>query len=110
PDREVDFNKLPLSGAQNYVPDIGDPLCYFQKNKSKIFIIVDIPNVLDQNSNTFRFSEEFYTIVKKQLVDNGIFVQIFSIPDCRKELFSFAISNMRKSFKRQIIYFFSNIM
>jgi tetratricopeptide (TPR) repeat protein len=109
-ERDVDFNKLPLSGSQTYVPDNDDPLSYFQRNKYKFFTIVDIPNILDQNSNTFRFSEEYYTIIKKQLEDNGIFVQIFNISNCRQELFSFAVSNMRKSFKKHIIYFFSNIM
>jgi tetratricopeptide (TPR) repeat protein len=110
PDRDVDFKKLPLSGTQNYAPDSDDPLCYFQEHENKFFIIVDIPNVLDQNNNTFRFSSEYYSIAKKRLEDNGVFVQLFSIPDSGKELFSFAVSNMRKIFKKQIVYFFSNIM
>ncbi len=110
PDRDVDYNRLPFSGAQNYAPDVGDLLCYLQSHENRIFMIVDIPNVLDQNRNAFRFSKEYYSIVKSRLEDNGMFVQLFSIPDCRKEIFSFAVLNMRRVFKKQIVFFFSNIM
>jgi tetratricopeptide (TPR) repeat protein len=109
-DRDVDYQKLPLTGDQTYVPDQSGPLLYFEGNREGYFTIVDVPNILDQNYNPFRFSIEYYAIIKKRLVNNGVFVQTFSIPDCRRGIFSLAVSNLRRSFKKQIIFFFSDIL
>ena len=109
-DRDVDYNKLPLTGNQGYVPDKGDLLFYFEHTGNRFFTIVDIPNILDQNYNPFRFSGEYYALIKKRLENNGIFVQTFNISDSRRELFSFAVSNLQRSFKRQCVFLFSNIL
>jgi tetratricopeptide (TPR) repeat protein len=109
-DRDVDYQRLPLTGGQTYVPDRIGPLSYLASNRQGYFTIVDIPNILDQNYNPFRFSGEYYAIIKKRLAANGVFVQTFSIPDCRSGIFSLAVSNLRRAFKKQVIFFFSDVL
>lgn len=109
-DRDVDYNKLPFSGTQKYVPDNDPFLMYMEKNRTTFFTIVDIPNLLDQTMNSFRFSEEYYDILKKRMERGGVFAQVFNIPGCRPELFAMAVTNLRRSFKAHAVYFFSNIM
>jgi tetratricopeptide (TPR) repeat protein len=109
-ERDVDFNRLPLSGSQKYVPEYDDPLTYFERSNKKFFTIVDIPNLLDQNNNSFRFSMEYYGVIKRQMENKGVFVQIFNIPDCRKEIFTHAVLNMRGSFTKHIVFFFSDML
>ncbi|MCP4131569.1 MAG: tetratricopeptide repeat protein [bacterium] len=113
-DKNVDFNELPFSGKQEYVPESNDLLTYFSKNKGKnrkdFFTIVDIPNVMDQNHNLFRFSHEYYTIVKKNMEPKGLFIQIFSLKDCSSSFLSHAVENLKKSFNKHIIYLFSDVL
>ncbi len=109
-DRDVDYNKLPISGTQKYIPDTGPLLWYIENNRARFFSVIDIPNLLDQNMNAFRFSSEYYDIVKKHLDRRGVFAQIFNIPGCRPELLARAIANLRRSFKNHAVFYFSNIM
>jgi tetratricopeptide (TPR) repeat protein len=109
-DREVDYNKLPFSGSQQYVPDNDSLLFYIENNKARYFTIVDVPNLLDQTMNAFRFSVEYYNILKGNMEKNGIFAQVFNIPGCRPELFSLAINNLSRSFKKHIVFYFSDML
>lgn len=109
-DRDVDYNRLPFSGTQKYVPDNHSLLLYLERNRNAYYTIVDVPNLLDQAMGRFRFSEEYYRIMKGRLEKGGLFVQVFSVPGCRPELFSDALRGLKKSFKAHIIYYFSNIL
>lgn len=109
-DRDVDYNRLPISGTQKYIPDSGPVLNFIDKNRTLFFSIVDIPNLLDQNMNAFRFSSEYYEIVKKHLDRKGIFAQVFSIPGCRRELLARALTDLKRSFKNHAVYYFSNVL
>jgi len=109
-DRDVDYNKLPISGSQKYIPDSAPLLAFFEKNRNRYHSIIDIPNLLDQDVNAFRFSGAYYAIVKKYLEAGGVFAQVYNIPGCRPELLSMALTSLKHSFKRHAIFFFSNIM
>jgi len=109
-DRDVDYNRLPFSGTQKYVPDNDFLLFYIEKIRSRYFTIVDVPNLLDQTMNAFRFSSEYYRILKKNMDGNGLFAQVFNIPGCRPELFSLAADNLRSSFKKHAVFYFSNML
>ena len=65
PEEGVDFNKLPLSTKRTYIPENDFLLFYINKLKNKFFIVVDIPNILDQNRNYFRFTGEYYRKIKQ---------------------------------------------
>lgn len=109
-DRDVDYNSLPFSGSQKYVAESDDLLSYLQMHKGRYYTIVDIPNLLDQNMNPFRFSGEYYNIIKNRIQDKGIFVQVFSVPGCRQQIFSSAMEQIRSLYKKQVIYCFSNLL
>lgn len=109
-DRDVDCNRLPISGTQNYVPDSGPVIHFTDKNRTLFFSVVDIPNLLDQNMNAFRFLSEYYEIVKKHIDRKGIFAQVISIPGCRRELLARALTDLRSSFKNHAVYYFSNVL
>ena len=109
-DRDVDYNRLPYSGTQKYVPDNHSILLYLERNRNAYFTIVDVPNLLDQTMGRFRFSEEYYRILKGRLERSGLLVQVFSVPGCRPELFADALHGLKNLFKKQIVYYFSNVM
>ncbi len=109
-DRDVDYNRLPISGTQKYIPDSAPLLSFIEKNRTIYHSIIDIPNLLDQDMNAFRFSGAYYAIVKRCLDKGGVFAQVYNIPGCRPELLSMALKNLKRSFKRHGVYFFSNIM
>jgi tetratricopeptide (TPR) repeat protein len=109
-DRDVDYNRLPFSGTQKYVPENDPLLMYIQENRRPYFTIVDVPNLLDQTMNAFRFSGEYYRILKKHMEGDGIFAQVFNIPGCRSELFDRAVESLRVSFKRHAVFYFSNML
>lgn len=108
-DRDVDYNSLSGSGSRRYVPDNDALLLYLGGTNKTYHTIVDIPNLLDQSLNSFRFSGGYYETIKKILGKSGIFVQVFSVPDCRPELFSAAVTNLQKSFSSHQVFYFSNI-
>lgn len=109
-DRNVDFRKLPFSGTQTYVPDNDPVLIYLEKNQAQYRTIVDVPNLLDQRVNSFRFSTEYFRIIKKHLEKGGMFVQVYSVPGCRPEIFRSAKDGLKNVFKHHAVYFFSNQM
>ena len=109
-DRAVDYNTLPISGRQSYIPDNDEILFYLRKNNNVYSIIVDFPNLFDQSYNAFRFSKEYYTIIKKHLNKEGIFAQVYNIPGCSEELLLKAVESLNKSFDAHCVYLFSNIL
>ncbi len=109
-DRDVDFYKLTYSGSQRYVPENAAFLLYLGRTGKTYRSIVDIPNLLDQSLNSFRFSSGYYETARKALAKNGIFVQVFNVPECRPELFSAAITNLQKTFSSHQVFYFSNVL
>lgn len=109
-DRDVDYNRLPFSGTQKYVPDNHSLLIYLERSRIPYFTIVDVPNLLDQAMNRFRFSGEYYRLMKGRLESGGLFAQVFNVPGCRPELFANAMLGLRATFKNHLVYYFSNIL
>jgi len=110
-DDNVDYNRIPISGRQTYVTDNEDLIFYMRKaiNEKKQFdAVIDVPNLLDQRKNYFRFSDTFYELVHKVVATDGIFGQIFSIRDCRAEFFSSAVNNLKNRYKAHAVYLFSD--
>ena len=78
PESLVDYNTLSISGGQNLPVDRSDILTYLISKNKQYKIIADLPNLFDQSLNYFRFSNEYYDIIKNYLTTDGIFVQIIS--------------------------------
>lgn len=109
-DKIVDFDTLPFSGSQTYIPDTMDTLLFISKRNEKFQIITDIPNILDQNYNNFRFSAEYYGLLKKNLSKDGIIAQVINIPGCSPDILASMAGNLKKCFSRHCIYLFSDVM
>jgi len=109
-EREVDYNVLPMSGRQNYIPEEELLFSYLNKYKDDFNVIVDIPNLLDQNKNYFRFTVEYYNQIKSSLHQNGVFVQLYDINKCKPSFLSASVKNLKKSFKENIVFLFSDIL
>ncbi len=112
PERMVDYQRLPFSGTQTYVPD-EKPLYFFMlenRNEDGYRVLVDIPNIFDQNQNYFRFSYDYYKTLKGRLSDDGIFVQVFNVPGCRREIMESSLEHIEGLFSEHVLYLFSNIL
>jgi len=109
-ERDVDYQSLPVSGTQKYISESGDILAFFARSGAEFATIVDIPNCADQDRNAFRFSLEYYRIIKSKLERNGVFAQIFNVPGCRAGLFAAALRSSRECFSKQAIYCFANVL
>ncbi len=110
PEEAVDFNRLPVSGKSGYIPEKENLLIYLRNNEKKYDAIVDITNILDQNRNRFRFTGEYYRLLRKKIKEKGVFIQVFSFNNIRKEFISEALKNLKENFKFHNIYLFSNIL
>jgi tetratricopeptide (TPR) repeat protein len=109
-DDDVDYNTLPMSGKQKYVSDPEDLLYYLYGNGKKFSMVVDIPNLTDQNFNSFRFSKEYYSLIKKHSSPQAVFAQVFSLQSVRPGAIIAAVANLKSVYRNHCIYLFSNIM
>ncbi|MBN2039060.1 MAG: hypothetical protein JW864_03400 [Spirochaetes bacterium] len=106
PLRKIDNKRLAVSGGQNYVLINSDMLSFFQENKTRYKIITDIPNLYDQTLNLFKFSGEYYDIIKSHLTEDGIYSQIIDLESCRNEFISGAVKNIKHSFVAAAAFYF----
>ncbi len=110
-DENVDYNKLPLTGSQTYITENEDLLYFLRrkvKGENRFFAIIDMPNIADQQRNRFRFSGEYYGIIRKGIVPGGIFGQVYSLHDCRGDFFAQSVKNLKKAFRSHVVYLFSD--
>ena len=110
PEETVDYNTLPLSGRKSYLVDSRDAVKFLTKNSDSYSIIVDIPNLYDQNMNTMKYSEKYYTIAKNRLLGRGIFAQIFDLNYFSRHTIAVSRQNLKKVFPSTVGYLFSNIL
>jgi len=110
PEERVDYNRLPLSGRKSYMVDACDTVKYLTKGESTYSIIVDIPNLFDQKMNTFKYSQVYYSLVKRRLEKHGIFAQLFDLNSLSRQKIAMSRNNMKKIFPNTVGYLFSNIL
>ncbi len=109
-ERNVDNNILPVSGRQSYVPEYTHYLKYLLRTNKRFSIITDIPNLYDQRMNDYRFSAEYYGLIKKHLAEKGIFAQVYNLKYLRKDLWDSIHVNLEKSFRKSVGLRFSDLM
>lgn len=100
PSRNVDFHRLPFTGKPFYSTESGNILEYLLRGRESHWIIMDIPNLYDQNRNAFRFTDDYYRAIKKSLAPGGIFAQSFDLSNCRAGFLASACDGFAKTFKR----------
>ena len=105
----ISDNRLPISGRELYVAQEKEILNFLIDDKTQYKSIIDTPNILDQNFNTFRFSKDYYSLVKKRLTDDGIFINIIDLQLSNYALVSNSLSAVSDIYKHHLVFIFSNI-
>ena len=105
----VSNNRLPISGRQLYVAQEKEILNFLTDNKEQFFSIIDAPNLLDQNFHSYRFSKEYYSLSKKRLSENGLYISIIDMQFSNYNLISGSLSSLSGIYKNHLVFIFSNI-
>lgn len=99
PERKVDYNSLPLGGAVKYFVEKGEIAKILKQKKDAMYdIIVDYPNLLDQQLYDWKTSDEFYTLIKSKIKKGGIFAQILNTDYVKSSNMISAKKNIEKIF------------
>ncbi|HSV97996.1 MAG TPA: tetratricopeptide repeat protein [Spirochaetota bacterium] len=108
PDRSVDFRQSPFTGKDFYFTERGEILRHLSVQRGPMGMIVDIPNLYDLSCNRFRFSGEYYRIVRRALSRNGLFVQVLNLSHSAPSTLNGALSGMKKTFRHFAGFLFSD--
>lgn len=103
----VDFQRLPIAGKPAYVAEEKSTFKAVDANK-KYRTIVDMPNLLDLSSDSFRFSAEYAEYIKEHLDENGMFAEIFDLRQCKAKTLADMLQNIKRLYKRQLVWLFPN--
>ncbi|MGL4369868.1 MAG: tetratricopeptide repeat protein, partial [Spirochaetota bacterium] len=108
PDSWTGIVKLPPATMKE-IPNIkGEIIESFRRSKAPFSVIVDIPNLYDQSFSQWRFSPDYYRLVKKHLTGKRIFAQCFDISRCSRSDFSDAIDSFKKEFPKASAFLYAN--
>ena len=109
PAEYIRYNKLPVSGRELYITEEKDTLTYLVKKDNRFNLIVDVPNILDQNFHPFRFSKDYYSLIKKYLNEDGVYISIINLQFSNYDLISGSLSNLSDIYSYHHVFIFSNI-
>ncbi|HOP63540.1 MAG TPA: tetratricopeptide repeat protein [Spirochaetota bacterium] len=110
PSRHIDNNRLPVSGKQKYTPVQKELLNFLLDNKKMYDMVLDCPNLLDQTIHSFRTSSEYYTLVKKQIGNIGVYAVIFDLKYTDDTMLITSLTHLKEKFAHHTIYLFSDIL
>ncbi len=105
----VSNSKLPISGRELYVSQEKELLNFLIDDNGEYSSIIDSPNILDQNFYPFRFSKDYYTLTKKRLNENGVYINVVDLQLSNYELISNSLSAISQVYKHHLVFIFSNI-
>jgi tetratricopeptide (TPR) repeat protein len=108
PSGYLNNSKLPVSGRQTYIPREMGILSALSDN-TQYNAIIDSPNLLDQNFHAFRFSREYFSLIKKHLTENGVYITIFDLHCSDYRIISESFPALSEKFRYHLVFIFSNI-
>ena len=109
PSEFINNYKLPVSGRELYVAREKELFNMLIDDKQQYFAIIDSPNILDQNFHSFRFSKNYYSLTKKRLTAQGLYINIMDLQFSNYQLLSNSLSAISESYKHHLVFIFSNI-
>lgn len=109
-DRDVDNNRLPISGSQGYIVEEMEMLRFLKHDAKSYRTVVDMPNVRDQICYYYHFTDEYFQTIKSRLAPDGQFVQVVSLKDIRPEFLFSSAQSLKKAFRHSITYLFYDVM
>jgi len=108
--KEIDYNRLPVSGNIKYETLNSGILSFLKHNKRLYDIIIDFPNITDQNFNNLRFSMKYIQTLKSTMHPTGIYIKLFDINYQKPSVTREALLTHNKIFKNNIVFIFSNFI
>ena len=108
--KHIDNNRLPVSGKQLYPSSQNELLNYLLDNKKEFFLIFDSPNLTDQTIHYFRSSEEYYSLIKKQMPANGVYAVLFDMKFVSDDMVKKSLLQLKNKFSFHTVYLFSDIL
>lgn len=108
PGKSIDFNNLPITGSQKYATIDRELLTYVNKKKGFYSLIIDQPNLYDQKINSFRFSKEYFQVIKKSLKKDGIYALTINADRINPALYEKGIESIKEKFSQFIVFRFSD--
>ena len=105
----VDYNRLPISGRQLYIAVETEAINFIIDNKDQYKSIIDVPNILDQNFHSFRFSKDYYSLLKRKLTGDGLFINIIDLQLSNYSLITKSLNAISETYKHHLVFIFSNI-
>lgn len=110
PEQFVDYNRLPESGRQLYVPVETEMIHYLADHNEQYDFIIDYPNLLDQTAHSFRFSIDYYNSIVHRISPSGKYALIIDIQNIDPSFLNLLADNISSSFKKQAVFLFSNML
>jgi len=109
PESKIDYKRLPVSGQTKYEAVNTGILSFLKKNQRVYDIIIDNPNIIDQNSE-FRFCYDYLNIIKKNIKKNGIYIKIIDLNYQSSSKIKQSLIKTGKLFKHNISFMFCNYL
>ena len=110
PTREIDYQQLAVSGRDQYISHQKYLMEVLSFNGIRYDMIVDMPNLYDQQVNRFRFSSQYIGVARDRLTEKGIFMQIYDVTTCDEDFFNMATKNVKQEFTHTISFLFGNFL
>ncbi len=108
PSKQLDGKKLPVLGNIKYESSNSNILLFLRKNKRLYDIIIDVPNIRDQQVSDYRFLKEYLRGLRKGLKKGGVYIKVFDLNYCPTGRMEKALINQRATFKNNIAFLFAN--
>ncbi len=110
PDRNIDYQRLAVTGKDLYISNREYVLETLSRLAGNYGIIVDMPNIFDQQVNRFRFNPSYTDIIRDILTPGGIFMQVYDVARCDPGFLETATSNVRQKFTHTVAFLFGNYL
>ena len=110
PDRNIDYQQLAVTGKDLYISNREYVLETLSRIDSSYEIIVDMPNIFDQQVNRFRFNPSYTDILRDRLNPGGIFMQVYDVTRCNPDFLKTATSSVRQKFTHTVAFLFGNYL
>jgi tetratricopeptide (TPR) repeat protein len=100
------YVRVPATTNRDIATISSNILSGFRSLKGNFDCIVDVPNLFDQNTSSFRFTDAYYKLIKKRLTGKQVYAQLFDTVRADKKIISDAVSAFSREFPEGVVFLF----
>jgi tetratricopeptide (TPR) repeat protein len=100
------YIRVPITTNREIATVSSNILSGIRSLKGGFDCIVDIPNLYDQNTSSFRFTTQYYKIIKKRLTGKQIYAQLFDTMRTDKKIVKAAVAAFCNEFQDGVVFLF----